>query len=84
MGTVDAKVGVRVMERYSEHAFDGMAFCLGSDGGRGQSKSSLEKNKPCDQMAGVKALGLEIGFCLEQWIFQLSNALWAFIGLTLL
>lgn len=84
MGTVDAKVGVRVMERYSEHAFDGMAFCLDSDGGRGQSKSSLEKNKPCDQMAGVKALGLEIGFCLEQWIFQLSNALWAFIGLTLL
>lgn len=49
------------MERYSEHVFIGMTFCLGSDGGRGQSKSSLWKNKPYDQMAGAKALGLEVG-----------------------
>lgn len=54
-----------MVEKYSEHAFIGTAFCLGSDGGRGQSKSSLGKNKPCDQMAGAKALGLEVGFCLN-------------------
>lgn len=28
MGKVNAKVGVRAVERYSEHAFDGVAFLL--------------------------------------------------------
>lgn len=63
---LDARVGVRGMSRRT------VAFCLVS-GERGQPKSSLGKNKPCDQMTGTKALGLGLGFCPKPWIFQLLS-----------
>lgn len=65
---MDARVGVRGMSRRT------VAFCSVS-GERGQPKSSLGKNKPCDQMTGTKALGLGLGlgFCPKPWIFQLSS-----------
>lgn len=63
---MDAGVGVRAMSRPT------VAFCSVS-GGRGQPKSSLGKNKPCDQMTGTRALGLGLGFCPKLWIFQLLS-----------